>query len=206
MKKTIISLIFVLLFLKVTTVDAQQREHLIGVRAAYNISGLDSRPDISPESIKTYGNYSVVYTFYHDLWKTINLFGFQAAISKSEQGFTVGDITTRYEVVTIPLVSQFHFDFWKMRLLLNAGGFGGYRYKKSVSDGSGFGEHDYKADYGFIAGGGLAFVLKPFELHLEGNYHYSLSYLHSPKKFSETEHFFTYPKQLLISATLYFHL
>jgi len=100
--KIIIPTLFVLLLLKVNTVNAQQREHLIGVRAAYNISGLDSRPDISAVSVKTYGNYSVVYTYYHDLWKTINLFGFQAAISKSEQGFTVGEVTTRYEVLTIP--------------------------------------------------------------------------------------------------------
>lgn len=206
MKKILISILFVSLLFSASKLNAQKREHLIGVRAAYNISGLDSRPDISAVSVKTYSNYSFVYTFYHDLWKTINIFGFQAAISKSEQGFTIGETTTRYEVITIPFVSQFHLDFWKMRLLLNAGGFGGYRYKKSVSDGSDFDEHDYKADYGFIVGGGLALVLRPFELHLEGNYQYSLSYLHSPKKFSETEHFFTYPKQLLISASLYFHL
>ncbi len=203
MKKTTYILILLLFS---TSVAAQKNEHLIGVRAAYNISGLDTRPDIEAKSVKTYGNYSVVYTYYHNLWDMIYYFGFQTALSKSEQGFTVGEVTTKYEVYSVPFVSQFHIDFWKMRLLINAGGFGGYRYKKSVSDGTGFDGHDYKIDYGFIGGAGLAFVVKPFELHLEGNYHYSLSYLHSPKKYSETEHFFTYPHQLLISATLFFKL
>ncbi len=203
MKKILLTLTLLSLII---SLNAQKREHLIGVRTSYNISGLDSRPDIKATSINTFPNYSLVYTYYHDLWKTINLFGFQVALSKNEQGFVIDETTTKYEVIKMPFVSQFHFDFWKMRLLINAGGFGGYRLKKTVNEISGFDEHDYRADYGFIGGAGLAFILKPFELHLEGNYHYSLSYLHSPKKFSETDHFFTYPHQLLLSVTLNFHL
>ncbi len=189
------------------TLTGQKREHLIGIRAAYNISGMDTRPDINSSSIKTYNNYSLVYTFYHDLWDMIHNFGFQAGISRLEQGYFLNEQTVRYEVITVPLVSQFHLDFWRMRLLLNAGGFGGYRLNKIDFDGTeGFDQHDIRYDYGFIAGAGVAFIFKPFELHLEGNYQYSLSYYHKPQKYSNIDYLFTYPHQLLFSVTLNFHI
>jgi len=195
-----------LTLLSTNNISAQKREHLIGVRAGYSISGIDSRPTIETKSINSNQNFSILYTYYHDLWGNINLFGFQAGISKNSTGYKSGENIINYEVITIPLVSQFHIDFWKMRLLLNAGGFGGYRINKVDSEGSGFDEYDYRYDYGFIAGGGLALKLKPFEVHLEGNYNYSLSYLFDPKKFSATDYLFTYPHSLIFSLTLYVHL
>ena len=182
--------------------QGQTKQHLIGVRVGYNISGLDTRPDFSYKTISTSQNFSLVYTYYHSLWGTIKLFGIQTGLSKQSQGYLSPDGENTYETISIPLVSQFHFDFWKMRLLLNAGCFGGYRYSKSNYDGSGFDDFDNKIDFGFIAGGGLAFILKPVEIHLEGNYQYSLSYLHDPKKYSTTDYLFTYPKQLIFSVTL----
>ncbi|GAB1475066.1 hypothetical protein MASR2M69_25070 [Bacteroidota bacterium] len=201
--------IFIPLFISLlfTTITwSQNREHLIGIRAGYSISGIDSRPTIETKSINSNQNFSIIYTYYHDLWGDINLFGFQTGISKNSAGYKSGDNIIKYEVITIPLVSQFHIDFWKMRLLLNAGGFGGYRVNKTGPDGTGFDEFDYRYDYGFIAGGGLALKLKPFELHMEGNYNYSLSYLFNPKKFSTTDYLFTYPHSLIFSLTLYVHL
>ncbi|MDP3452498.1 MAG: hypothetical protein Q8R90_06040 [Bacteroidales bacterium] len=203
-KLPLLSLLF--LFLSFTASYGQTKEQLLGIRASYNISGVDSRPDMDYTGVTTYQNYSIVYTNYHSLWGTINRFGFQAAISKIEQGFISGEEISRFEVISVPLISQFHIDFWKMRLLINAGGFGGYRYHRVNSDGSGFDDFDNRIDYGFIAGGGVAFIFKPFEIHLEGNYQYSLSYLHNPKKFSETDYLFTYPHQLLISLSLNIHL
>lgn len=186
-----------------SSVQGQTKQHLIGLRAGYNISGLDTRPDFEHKTISTSQNFSFVYTYYHDLWETIKIFGFQAGLSKQSQGYiTKEDEITTYDVISIPLVSQFHFDFWRMRLLLNAGCFGGYRYSKNNFDGSGFDEFDNKLDFGFIGGGGLAFIFKPIEIHLEGNYQYSLTYLQDPKKLSNTDLLFTYPKQLVFSITL----
>jgi hypothetical protein len=189
-----------------TNMSAQKREHLIGFRAGYNISGIDTRPTLETKGISTNKNFSLLYTYYHDLWGTINLFGFQSGISKNSAGYKMGDDIITYDVISIPLVSQFHIDFWKMRLLINAGGFGGYRINKVSSDGTGFDEFDYRYDYGFIAGGGFAFKFKPLEIHLESNYNYSLSYLYNPKKYSSTEYLFTYPHSLIFSLTLYLHL
>lgn len=183
-------------------VQGQSKQHLLGIKAGYNISGLISPPNLNNKSISTYQNFSLMYTYYHDLWGMINIFGFQTGISKLSQGYLSPDGINTYEVISIPLVSQFHFDFWRMRLLLNAGCFGGYRYSKKNFDGSGFDEFDNKIDLGFIAGGGLAFIMKPIELHLEANYHHSLTYLHDPAKFSNTNYLYTNPNQLIFSITL----
>jgi len=186
----------------ILALTGQTNQHMLGLRAGYNISGMDSRPTRNYKSITTYENYSLVYTYYHDLWGTIDFFGIQSGISKLSQGYKTDEGENRYQVISIPLVSQFHFDFWRMRLLLNAGCFGGYRQNRVNFDGSGFDEFDNKIDLGIIAGGGLAFILKPLEFHIEGNYHYSFTYLHDPTKYSDRDYLFVNPKQLILSITL----
>jgi len=201
MKKITISLLLILVF-SITSLNGQMKEHLIGIKAAYNLSGVDFKPTMNEVNITTYKNYSLVYLYYHDLWKTMPYFGFQASFSYQEQGYRIDDIETRLTCYEVPLVSQFHIDFWKMRFLINLGGFMGYRMASTKE----FDSSDIRLDYGFIAGGGLAFVFKPVELHLEANYQYSLSYLYNPRKYSDTDLQFSYPHQLLLSLALYLHL
>jgi len=200
-KKYLVVSIFIIICSS-NSVYGQLKEHLIGVKAAYNISGVGFDPTRNEVNITTNKNYSLVYLYYHDLWKTMPYFGFQASFSYQEQGYKIDNEEIRLTVYELPLVSQFHIDFWKMRFLINVGGFMGYRMEST----KGFESTDNRIDYGLTGGGGLAFVLKPVELHLEANYQYSLSYLYTPKKFSELNLQFTYPHQLLFSLALYFHL
>lgn len=202
----IYSLILTTFFCGLGKTYSQERLHMLGVKGGYNISGVGTRPDLEYKSVTTLQNYSLLYTYYHSLWGTINIFGLQTGISKQLQGYSDKEGANYYETITIPMVSQFHFDFWRMRLLINAGCFGGIRQNFEKSDGTGSDQYDSKIDLGFIAGGGLAFVLKPFELHLEGNYNYSLSYLHDPKKYGNNTQLFTYPNQLIFSLALHLHL
>ena len=201
MKKYLVLTFFLTAFLT-NSVFGQLREHLIDIKAAYNISGMSFNPTNNGLSVTTYKNYSLVYTYYHDLWKTMPYFGFQASLSYQEQGYKIDTTETRFTAYEIPFVSQFLIDFWKMRFLINVGGFVGYRLASLAEIESAYN----KIDYGFIGGVGLAFVYKPVELHLEANYQYSLSCLYNPKINSETELLFTYPHQLLFSVALYFHL
>jgi hypothetical protein len=177
--------------------------HLIGIKGALNISGVAFAPPKDGSStVMTRKNYAISYIYYHNLWKSMPYFGFQAELYFQEQGYQLDENKVICETVEVPFISQFHIDFWKMRLLINAGGFAGYR--KSKSDG--FAETDYRYDAGFIGGAGLAFVLKPFEFHIEGNYHYSLTYLYDPQKSSQINLSFTHPNQLLLSFGIYYQL
>ena len=200
----------------------RQYRHMIGVKAAYNISGMDfgNIPDIA--NITTYENFCISYTYYHPFWGGEG-FGIQLSLSKQKVGYNkLNTGTVTYDIYSLPFISQFHIDFWRMRLLVNAGGFIGYRTNKVSLDGTkGFKEDDRKSDFGFIGGGGIAFIFKPFEIHAEVNYQYSLSHLYNPAGTSTdsdiydpssvpstpySKRLYTYPHQLLISLGIHFHL
>jgi len=196
--------------------------HLIGVKAAYNMSGMDFKNVLDIRNITTYENFCISYTYYHSFWGGEG-FGIQLSLSKQKQGYEKLDkgIVT-YDLYSIPFISQFHIDFWRMRILVNAGAFVGHRANKSSLDGTkGFKEDDRRMDFGFIGGGGIAFIFKPFEIHAEVNYQYSLSYLYNPTGVGTDSdiydpdftpstpydrRFYTYPHQLLISLGIHFHL
>lgn len=194
--------LFLCLTLLTNMVSGQTKEHMLGVKSAFNLSSLYISNGNEIQPVKTSKNFSLVYTYYHDIWKDIPNAGFQAALSYEEQGYQLNGQRYDYTLVKMPLTSQFHIDFWKMRLLLNLGCFAGYRLK-SVN---GFAEDDYRFDYGFLAGGGLGFMLKPFEIHLETNYHHSLSYMFNTRRYSQTDLVYANPYQVLLSLALYVHL
>ena len=214
MKKGItLALTIILLFS--LSLKGQNREHLVGVRWGYNISNVTFDPAKEHTAIKSTKNYSVLYTYYHDIWGASPYFGFQTGLSFWQTGYKSGNIEEQTDLISLPLVSQFHLDFWKLRVLLNLGGYGGYRLNKTVYDLSGTGDAagvtgfddlDNRIEFGIIAGGGFAVVLKPVELQFEANYNYSLSYLYNPRKLNETVPQYTYPNQLIFSVSLMYHI
>ena len=64
----------------------------------------------------------------------------------------------------------------------------------------------HRVDYGIIGGLGLAVVFKPFELHVEGNYKYSFASMYHTNKFSDIYWMYTYPQNIMLNASLHFHL
>ena len=208
-------LLCLLLCLLPTLVCAQ---NLIGVRGGYVLSNVNFKPEAYPEGLQTAQYFSLRFTHYHAMWNTIHIFGLQVGLDYAEQGFSLPmyQETTRYKVIEVPVISQFHLDFWKMRLLLNLGGFVGYRLSATlqapndkgvlVSGDYVFNCYDKRFDYGFIGGGGLAFRLKAFEIHAECNYQHSLSMLYNPRKYSNTSLLYVYPNQLIFSLSLFYQL
>jgi len=197
-------------------------QHLIGVRGGYNTSGIDFQRNDQPKTIPTYQNFSLLYTYYHPMWDMFPFFGIQTGINIEQQGFAMPgghpelyDIT-RYQSLNIPFVSQFHVDFWKMRILVNLGAFGGYRFNTKeryyinetelISNKYVYDCYDVRIDYGFIGGGGLSIRFDPFEFHLECNYKYSLSMLYHPKRLSNSYYIYVYPHQLIFSLALHYRL
>ena len=193
-------------------------QSLVGVRGGYALSNVGYKPEAHPEGIQTAQYFSLRFTHYHSMWNTIHVFGLQLGLDYAEQGFTLPmyQETMRYKVLELPVISQFHIDFWKMRLLVNLGGFVGYRFGATMQrpDDNGtlvtgdyvYDCYDRRFDFGFIGGGGLAFRIKPFEIHAECNYQHSLSMLYNPRKYSNTSLLYVYPKQLIVSLTLYYQL
>jgi hypothetical protein len=211
-------LIIMLLFWGCPYAGAQ---NLIGVRSGYAISGIDFQFNSDPKNVTTPISFSLLYTHYHPMWKLFPYFGIQTGVTYAEQGFSMPNSfspeelvdVTRYRVVSIPVVSQFHIDFWRFRLLANIGAFGGYRlsakewiYTNSedrVKKDYVYDCYDTRPDFGFIGGGGLAFKMKHFEVQFECNYQYSLSMLYNPRKYSNLYYIYVYPHQLTFSLGLF---
>ena len=107
-------------------------------------------------------------------------------------------------MVEVPLISQFKIDFLPFRLLINLGTYGGYRL--STDKAGGFDKFDQRVDYGVIGGGGLGVVVHRFELHLEANYKYAFASMYHTNKISDIYWIYTYPQNVIFSASLHFHL
>ena len=180
--------------------------HMIGVSYGVNWSGVNSSPKIGADKVLTYNNIGIHFTYYHALWDQLFNFGLQVGAKHGYEGYTsrtegYGEIC---EVIEVPLLSQFKIDFSIFRLLVNLGTYGGYRL--STDKEGGFDKYDQRVDYGIIGGLGLAMVFKPFELHVEGNYKYSFASMYHTNKFSDIYWMYTYPQNIMLSASLHFHL
>ena len=180
--------------------------HMIGVGYGVNWSGVTSSPRIGHSKIWTTNQIGVYYTYYHALWDQLFNFGLQFGAKHGYEGYasTYESYGETCEIIEIPLISQFKIDFSRFRVLVNLGTYGGYRL--STDKEGGFNQYDQRVDYGIIGGLGLGVVFKPFELHVEGNYKYALASMYHTNKLSDIYWIYTYPQNVMISASLHFHL
>ena len=180
--------------------------HMVGVSYGVNLSGVTSSPKIGQERVITYNNVGVCFTYYHALCDYLFNFGIQFGAMHGYEGYAspIEGYGETCEVIEFPLVSQGKIDFSRFRLLVNVGTYGGYRL--STDREGGFDKYDQRVDYGFIAGLGLAVVFKPFELHVEGNYKYAFASMYQTNKYSDIYWMYTYPQNIMLSASLHIHL
>lgn len=215
-RENVKSLILLIMLLTGSVLKGQalpDKQHMIGVRGGYAFNGVHFNPNRKQSTVPSYINASLLYTYYHDLWGTMPYFGFQTGLTYTQQGYETPDLKRIYEVVRVPLTSQFHIDFWKMRILINLGCFGSYRMSAvdfTTEQPEGIDvefdcNHIY-LDYGIQAGAGLALALHPFEFHIEANYLYSLSMIENPALYSNEFYTYGYPNQLLFTLGVFIHL
>ena len=92
-----------------------------------------------------------------------------------------------------------------MRFLIDLGPYYGYRLDTNRE--GGFDQYDIRHDYGIMGGAGIGFVfLKNIELHLEGRYKYSLCSMYHTNKFSDLYWMLAYPRNIIISAGVFYNL
>ncbi|MBR4802433.1 MAG: outer membrane beta-barrel protein [Bacteroidales bacterium] len=195
------------------------REHLLGFKWGMSINSMTVSVDFDKKPVTSPMNFGVYYTYYHSLWNSISLFGIETGLQMNEEGYktlildendkVVQEGKESFRSLTVPFVSQFRIDFWKMRLLANAGAF--ISHKQSASFSGLLPESvtsTYKKwGYGFVVGGGLAYVFRPFELHVEANYKYNLSNLYDKTAFYGDQYWIsTHTSQIIISAGLFYRI
>jgi len=196
-------------FAGIDTIPAPKKyksRHMLGVKYSYDICNVSSNPSIGEKLYFSPVNVSLLYTYYHDLWDYLDIFGLQMGVKYGREGYNseYGGWGESVQMLQFPLGTQLHINFWKMRLLINLGCY--YGYKLSTSKPEGFDENDIRHDYGAYGGAGVGMVFGAFEFHLEANYQFSLCSMYHVNKYSELYWLTAYPRNLCISAGIFVNL
>jgi len=184
-------------------------QHFVGIKEGMNISSISFKPAQSDSSTRQWFNAGIVYKYYNYKWV-----GFQTGLNYSEKGFVWNDTTNRYRVLELPLVSQFHYEVWHLRFLINVGMYASYALSREISykengttmkKNSAFTDHDRRIEYGMHLGAGFGILLKPFELQFEGGYQFAFSYMMNPIQADEST-IYAHFQQWMFSVALLFQL
>lgn len=187
--------------------------HLLGVQYGYGISNMGFSIDIKHKAIKSSKNYGIYYTYFHSLWNSMPYFGLHTGIGITELGYAnireennvvVETKEERYTAIEIPFMTKFRIDFWKMRLMIGAGAYG--YYLNSYNGDKNIPETTNKGGYGLIGSGGLAFIFRPLELHVDCTYKYALSSFLDNQIYSKDYWLYTHANQLVVGVGLYYRI
>jgi hypothetical protein len=180
-------------------------QHFIGIREGVSTSSVSFNPARRDSSTFQTLNVGLVYKYYITTWT-----GIQMGVNYAEKGFVLEDTTRRYRILEVPFLSQFHAEIWRFRILANVGVYAAYHLSAEES----FMENDEEAhrtyvfkgrdnryEYGMHFGGGIGFMLHPFEVQFEMGYQYGLSYLLKPR-YGKERMMFTHFTQTIFSVAV----
>lgn len=200
---------------------------MIGVDYGVTMLGFSYSP------VKSYGksffvpNYiAVMYTHYEKLFQRYANFAFRAGVAYGHEGFgfEYDEENERYKndvdgagkavitVIEIPAMAGFHFDVDPVKFMAEIGIYGGYRtaieregdieekYKTSFRD------YEYRFDYGFKGGAGVALVFDPIEIHFNALVRWGWQSLYKPDYYSKYYYRYAYPLDVTFMAGIHFQL
>lgn len=212
---------------------------MIGVQYGVALSNVSFDPSRSTDMQFVPVNVGIMYTRYGKMFGYMPYFGLQAGVfytrdsykfstlSNGVTDYILGASRAQIHNIEVPLLAHLHYDFWKMKIMVNVGPFVGYRLSISRSDyhygqNPDFMKYQYsfhpnekRFDYGIKAGAGIGFVFDPIEIHITGAYKYSLSNLHAPDvnrrtmehdDKSKTYYNWSYPTNIIIAVGIHYQI
>ncbi len=198
---------------------------MIGFQYGVGISQVSWNPSMEQKFRFVPVNFGFLYTRYGKMFGYMPYFGIQAGIFYGQEGYQFeedeeghtptleGASGAIMQVVEVPVMAHCHFDFWKMKLMVNLGLYGGYRlsierFGDGVSDQvrNSFLDTDLRFDYGIKGGAGFAFVFDPMEIHITAMYKHSFGSLYQPDYYSQYYYRYAYPTNFIFSVGIHFQL
>ena len=217
---------------------------MIGVQYGVGMSRTLLQPEIAKEDmIFMPYNVGVTYTRYGKMFGYMPYFGIQAGLFFTQEGYKfrydskkntvplfLGAQSAVMDVVEVPVLAHCHADFWKMKVILNAGFYIGYRLNihryatsenteglsyinltpdygtASVSFEREFAGFENRFDYGIKGGLGFGFIFDPVEIHIQAMYKHSFSSLFQPTYYSAYYYRYSYQQNVIVSVGLHFQL
>lgn len=199
---------------------------LVGVQYGVSFNQMSFNPSEKQSMLFNPQYFGVTYTKYGKLFGFMPNFGLQVGLFYGHQGYKFKkDITTGntytienatqavMDVVEVPMLTQVHIDFWRMKLMVSAGIYGGYRLNiERTGDAvdaairNSFKDTDIRLDYGLKGGVGVAFEFDPIEIHFQGMVKYGWSSLYQPDYASQYYYRFAYPFDIVFTAGIHYQL
>lgn len=211
---------------------------MLGVNYGATFSRMSFNPPKTQGWRFTKDYYSVMLTKYGKMFGYMPYFGLTLGAAHGYEGFMtainketgsssyievkIPDYPTnipvtevQYEVVEGMLLASFHYDMEHVKLLADAGIYGGYRLDvqrvtpwASRPEGleDSFFDYENRFDYGLQGGAGVAFVLDPVELRLGAMVRYSWSSIYQADYNSDVYYRFAYPFDVIPTVGVYVHI
>ncbi|MGN0189462.1 MAG: porin family protein [Candidatus Cryptobacteroides sp.] len=193
---------------------------LLGVHYGVGLNQMSWSPSMEQKMLFTPVNVGVSWTRYGKMFGYMPYFGIQIGALytkegyKLEEGYKVqGASTAIMQILEVPVLAHIHYDFWKMKLMVNIGFYGAYRLSiqrigDSVRDEyeHNFTETDYRWDYGIKGGAGFGFVFDPVEIHFNAWYKYGFGSLYKANYYSEYYYRFATASNFAFTIGLHFQI
>lgn len=198
---------------------------MIGVQYGAGVASAFYNPSRQQRFVVSPYNFGIVYTRYGKMFNFMPYFGLQVGAFYNTEGyrFKIDKETgapnytesgaDRALITTYDgsVLAHAHIDFWKMKLIINAGYYVGYRanivrYRNDEIISKEFNDYDRRFDYGLKGGAGFGFVFDPVEFHLTATYKHSFNCLFDPDYDSPIYYRYAYPYSIIISAGIHVQL
>ncbi|MCD8207965.1 MAG: PorT family protein [Bacteroidales bacterium] len=195
---------------------------MIGFQYGVGLNRMAFNPSMGQSWLFTPTNIGITYTRYGKIFGYMPYFGLQIGLFYGQEGYKLdeGYFVQQANLVTMDIVeltalAHMHFDFWKMKFIINLGPYVSYRlsihresdyYTLPPALVDNFLSSDRRWDYGIKGGGGLGLIFDPIEIHLQVMYKFGFGLLYDPDYNSEYYYRFATVSNLIFSIGVHFQL
>lgn len=205
---------------------------MVGVHYGVNFSSQIFNPSYSQQFRFVPGYYGITVSKYGKMFGYMPYFGLQVGLSKGHEGYKFkknkdtgntmtleGATEVQYEVIEVPVMSAFHYDMQRFKLLGQLGFFGGYRTAiermGELVDNPSTSYHQYKYEfkdtdrrweYGMQGGLGFGIAFDPVEFHVNVKARWCWETLYDPDYLSKYYYRYANPLDIVVTAGVQFQL
>ena len=193
---------------------------LVGVQYGMALNQMSWNPRMEQKMQFVPVNFGVMWTRYGKMFGYMPYFGIQAGLFYAREGYRLeeeynveGAQEVLMDVVEVPVMAHFHFDFWKMKLMANIGFYGSYRLNiqrmgpsVAPSVAGSFLSTDRRFDYGLKGGAGFGFIFDPVEIHFTAMYKHGFGSIYEPNYYSAYYYRFASVSNFIFSVGVHFQL
>ena len=193
---------------------------LLGVHYGVGLNQMNWTPSMEQKMLFTPVNVGISWTRYGKMFGYMPYFGIQIGALYTKEGYRLkegykvqGASTAVMQIIEMPVLAHIHYDFWKMKLMVNIGFYGAYRLSiQRIGDAVrdeyeyNFTETDYRWDYGIKGGAGFGFIFDPVEIHFNAWYKDGFGSLYKPNYYSEYYYRYATASNFVFTVGLHFQI